>query len=149
MATTEIVEHDKEVPQDSTAADEDGHDEKDDSHEQSAQEGSFPIVEDDDQDTTKEGEETAGLDEALADVRFTEERQAIDFFFENKVKYPFVAQWRNPIISSIKENVIVKSVVQFNPYFGVIVVVEPYYELFGSKMTKKRRKMTVKDLKVR
>ena len=83
------------------------------------------------------------LDEILTGLSITEEQERIKYYVQHGVKYTFVAQWRNPLIHSIRENVIVKHVVDFNPYFGIVVIVEPLY----LSHDKKKKKSTVDDLR--
>jgi len=83
------------------------------------------------------------LDEILSGVCIHEEQERMKYYMANGVKYPFVAQWRNPLIHSIRENVIVKHVVDFNPYFGIVVIVEPLY----LSNDKKKKKTTVSNLR--
>ncbi|KAG2389377.1 hypothetical protein C9374_013937 [Naegleria lovaniensis] len=83
------------------------------------------------------------LDEILSGLPISEEQERMKYYVAHGVKYPFVAQWRNPLIHSIRENVIVKHVVTFNQYFGVVVIVEPLY--VGAD--KKKKKTTVTDLR--
>ncbi|KAL0491249.1 ribosome-recycling factor [Acrasis kona] len=108
--------------------------------------GSHVIVEDDKEVEDAEWTQD-NFEELIQDKVFTEERRAIEQYMENKLKLPVVAQWRNPVLSTVKENVIIKSIVQFNPFTGIVFIVEPLFEFYGAKMTKKRRRTVVKDLK--
>ena len=127
--------------------------------------GKFYIEDDDHQDggkypSLKEEDisNEARLDELLNNEPLDKQHTIMMNYLREGVYYPFVAQWRNPLISAIKENVIVKSVVQFNPFFGGVVIVEPIYEFddhgngsdgedFASTKRKKKTKKTfVTDL---
>jgi hypothetical protein len=114
--------------------------------------GEFPSLKDDDVSN-----ETR-IDELLNNASVDEQHNIILNYLQKGVYYPFVAQWRNPVVSAIKENVIVKSAVQFNPYFGCVFVVEPLFDFedsgnssdtedyASSKRKKKAKKTHVTDL---
>lgn len=130
--------------------------------------GKYHIEDDDNQDggeylllKDEEMSNDARLDELLQKVPLNEQQNAMFNYLQKGIYYPFIAQWRNTLVSAIKENVVVKSVAQFNPYFGCVMIVEPLYEFedvggssagAGSdteeygKRKKKTKKVSVSDL---